>query len=288
MWSRLIAGLVAILALSIGAGYLLSVLGLGHPKGLIFKFLALVPLCIVGLIVLDYLKVRRGFVVLLGGLAGCVVMASICYFDYLRFQRHLAANLRLALQAEVLRHERAMRQIMLEVTEKAEAKGTPEQKKQADDELRKRRQQWKDEAAKLEDIASKMDEDGRVQELRPIVLQHGEELHPIFTLIQERLKTAGLQHLAESDADIDAGLQELSAGFTFRDYLDWRTERHGRLQVFGWERQLSPEQSRGFQIGEVLLAGLLAAGIMCLFSAPPKPKPGQMATPPNVPNGANP
>jgi hypothetical protein len=288
LWARLIVGLAAMLVLAIGAGYLLSLLGLGHPKGLIFKFLALVPLCFAGIIWFDYLKAPRAWAVVIGGLAGCAMMVSLLYFDYRRFCDVLEPNVRVVLLAQILREEVAKEEAIVRTLEQVEIRGDPEGKKKAEENLRLFRERVKNQSERLETLAAKLDGGERERELKPLLDSHPDEVKEVVDQMNRRIQAAGLNWMNEPDEEIDAAIHDLSAGLTFRDYLEYRSERGATLQVFGWKRELDPASSRLFLAGEVLLAGLLAAAIMVNISGKPKPKQQQATPAPNPPNGANP
>lgn len=285
---RTFLGLLLIIAVGVGLGYLASLFHLNHPKGLILKFLVALPLAVAGWIVWVACRFRLRLVLLLAGLGAASTMLSIHYFDYQRFFPRSEPELRDVLEARAIRlrvNEAAAR---LNRLEQGVARHPPEERKELEAKLQKIRDGQKTYAI-LQALSDKLADPAKEQRLQPILVRFPQEMDRLCL----QLKEEGLEQMALGDRErlVPSLLGPWASDFGFGEYLELqaRRDRFGHpWAYFYW-------------VVEVMIAAVVAAGIMYLFVTgrkmkwfpflkaffAPKLLPKIVSSPPPPPGGGN-
>lgn len=251
------------LGLMVGAGvalgFLSHLIGLSHPKGVIFKILIALPLSLVGAVLLHRFAFARKHVLVLAGLGAVAAMLSLHYFDYRDFPRTLDPRLRDVLEAQVIRQRLGDIKEQARAIEEKAVKSPPEEQKKREQALHKIAEREE----RLEADARKLADPEKEREMEPVFRRFEEEL----SAVRARIKAQGEQMaLGQPNQGLEPVVAPWIRNLGLWGYLDLRADQGATLDVFVGKVHLGYAASYVYWIAEVVIAGLIAGGIMHKFA----------------------
>ncbi len=258
-----VLSLTLMLGAGVALGYFCHWIGLGHPKGKLFKILVAFPLSLVGAVLLWRLAFARRNVLVLAGLGAASAMLTMHYIDNRDFPRKVEPHLRDVLEGQVIA------QILDDLKEQSRSIDEENRRilaktKPTDNRLEIQAREIEESRRKIEQslapIARKLADPEKEAEMEPLLRRFKDELAAVRARI--RVQGVGRMALGQRDRNLEPVVGPWLENLGLIGYLNLRAEQGVKLNLYVTEVHLGYGATIAYWIAEVLIAGLITAGVM--------------------------